>query len=84
MVLTFEVRRSVDPRWRDLLARAVLGEVGDLLGEPTVHHELATALERIEAKILELYGELCRRGELPAAGAGRRAHRSLPRVGALG
>src|SRR6185312_2497174 len=49
---------------RDLLAfRVVLAEVGDLFGEPMVHHMLATPLNLIEAKVLELYEALCRRGE---------------------
>ena len=62
--LAFEVRRSVELRWRDLLShRAILAEIGDLFGEPMVHHMLATPLELIEAKALELYEELCRRGE---------------------
>ncbi|HXU24353.1 MAG TPA: hypothetical protein VN697_10020, partial [Tepidiformaceae bacterium] len=62
--LAFELRRTLDLRWRDLLAlRAVLAELGDLFGEPMVHHMLATPLDLIEAKVLELYEALCRRGE---------------------
>ena len=62
--LAFELRRTVELRWRDLLAlRAVLAELGDLFGEPMVHHMLATPLDLIEAKVLELYEALCRRGE---------------------
>ena len=62
--LAFELRRTLDLRWRDVLAqRAILAEIGDLFGEPMVHHMLATPLGLIEAKVLELYEELCRRGE---------------------
>jgi len=62
--LAFELRRTVELRWRDLLAhRAILAEIGDLFGEPMVHIMLATPLDLIEAKVLELYEELCRRGE---------------------
>jgi len=62
--LAFELRRTVELRWRDVLAlRAVLAEIADLFGEPMVHHQLATPLELIEAKVLELYEGLCRRGE---------------------
>ncbi len=68
--LAFALRRTVALRWRDCLAlRVVLGELSDLLGEPMVHHELADILDQIEAKVLELYEGLCRRGErfpLPA------------------
>ena len=60
----FELRRTVELRWRDVLAfRAVLAEIADLFGEPMVHNMLATPLDLIEAKVLELYQELCRRGE---------------------
>jgi len=62
--LAFELRRTVELRWRDVLAlRAVLAEIADLFGEPMVHHVLASPLELIEAKVLELYEGLCRRGE---------------------
>ena len=62
--LAFELRRTVELRWRDVLAlRAVLAEIGELFGEPMVHHALAAPLELIEAKVLELYEGLCRRGE---------------------
>jgi len=68
--LAFELRRTVELRCRDVLAlRAVLAEIADLFGEPMVHHQLAAPLELIEAKVLELYEGLCRRGErfpLPA------------------
>jgi len=68
--LAFELRRTVELRCRDVLAlRAVLAEIADLFGEPMVHHQLAAPLDLIEAKVLELYEGLCRRGEsfpLPA------------------
>jgi hypothetical protein len=62
--LAFETRRALELRWRELLAeRVVLGELNDLFGESMVHHDLADLLDKVEAKILELYEALCRRGE---------------------
>jgi len=78
--LAFELRRTAALRWRDLLALpAVLAELGDLFGEPRVHHMLPTPLDLIEAKVLELYEELRRPGErfrCPGAGRGS-ASRSI-------
>ena len=68
--LAFALRRTVELRWRELLAlRVVLGELSDIFGEAMVHHEPAGILDQIEATVLALYEGLCRRGErfpLPA------------------
>ena len=62
--LAFELKRSVELRWRDCLAQhVVLDELSAVFGENMVHRQVAEALEAIDAKVLELYEELCRRGE---------------------
>ena len=58
------LRRSVELRWRDCVAhRTVLAEMAEAMGQPVTHIKLEDVLSLVEAKVLELYEGLARRGE---------------------